>query len=178
MDRVPWWRAHRRWTTGASRFANAAAERRHSGRDADRRACRVRHRRKFRRRTILRIYNPWRTIAVAARLEAANKRLGTRICTSATIAKAGDFRGRPVGDLVLRGKSEALRTFEPLRIDDDAALKSYLDRIRRPASLRRRPSLKFGTPGLARRHLPGASASLIALAAIGRRSAIAMECSS
>jgi hypothetical protein len=51
-------------------------------------------------------------------------------------------------------------------------------RIRRPASLRRRPSLKFGTPGLARRHLPGASASLIALAAIGRRSAIAMECSS
>ncbi|MEH2528583.1 MULTISPECIES: adenylate/guanylate cyclase domain-containing protein [unclassified Bradyrhizobium] len=67
------------------------------------------------------------TITVAARLEAANKRLGTRICTSATIAKAGDFRGRPVGDLVLRGKSEALRAFEPLRIDDDAALKSYLD---------------------------------------------------
>lgn len=64
------------------------------------------------------------TITVAARLEAANKQLGTRICASATIAtKAGDFRGRPVGDLVVG----ALRAFEPLRPDDDAALKSCLD---------------------------------------------------
>ena len=56
------------------------------------------------------------TINVAARLEAANKQLGTRICVSATLAaKAKDFRGRPVGDLILRGKTEALRAFEPLR---------------------------------------------------------------
>src|SRR5215469_1606738 len=55
------------------------------------------------------------TINVAARLEAANKLLGTRICASATLAaKAEDFQGRPVGDLMLRGKSEALRAFEPL----------------------------------------------------------------
>jgi class 3 adenylate cyclase len=59
------------------------------------------------------------TINTAARLEAANKFLGTRICVSTTIA-AGvpDFRGRPVGDLVLRGRSEPLRAFEPLRPAD------------------------------------------------------------
>lgn len=55
------------------------------------------------------------TINVAARLEAANKQLGTRICVSATLAtKVDHFQGRPVGDLLLRGKTETLRTFEPL----------------------------------------------------------------
>ena len=70
------------------------------------------------------------TINVAARLEAANKQLATRICVSATLAaKAEDFRGRPVGDLMLRGKSEALRAFEPLRVDvyEHPATKSYLE---------------------------------------------------
>ena len=56
------------------------------------------------------------TINVAARLEAANKQLGTRICVSATLtAKVKEFRGRPVGDLMLRGRTEAMRAFEPLR---------------------------------------------------------------
>jgi adenylate cyclase len=55
------------------------------------------------------------TINTAARLEAANKHLGTRICVSAAVAQAaGNFRGRPVGDLVLRGRSEPLRAYEPL----------------------------------------------------------------
>jgi len=55
------------------------------------------------------------TINTAARLESANKHLGTRICVSETIAKgATNFRGRPVGDIVLRGRSEPLRTYEPL----------------------------------------------------------------
>jgi class 3 adenylate cyclase len=55
------------------------------------------------------------TINTAARLEAANKFLGTRICVSATIADAAaKFSGRPVGDLVLRGRSEPLRAYEPL----------------------------------------------------------------
>jgi adenylate cyclase len=70
------------------------------------------------------------TINVAARLETANKQLGTRICVSAVLAgKADDFRGRPVGDLLLRGKSETLRAFEPLtRAQYDApATASYLD---------------------------------------------------
>jgi adenylate cyclase len=70
------------------------------------------------------------TINVAARLEAGNKQLGTRICVSAPLAaKVADFKGRPVGDLVLRGKTEALRAFEPLRPEqyDSPATKSYLE---------------------------------------------------
>ena len=70
------------------------------------------------------------TINVAARLETANKQLGTRICASAALAgRVDDFRGRPVGDLVLRGKIEGLRAFEPLtpaQYDASAAV-SYLD---------------------------------------------------
>ena len=70
------------------------------------------------------------TINVAARLENANKQLGTRICVSAPLAaKVENFRGRPVGDLVLRGRTEALRAFEPLRPEqyDSAATKSYME---------------------------------------------------
>ncbi len=55
------------------------------------------------------------TINTASRLEAANKFLGTRICVSAAVAETAEgFRGRPVGDLVLRGRSEPLRAYEPL----------------------------------------------------------------
>jgi class 3 adenylate cyclase len=62
------------------------------------------------------------TINTAARLEAANKHLGTRICVSAAAAEgAGDFQGRPVGDIVLRGRSEPLRAYEPL---SEAAFKA------------------------------------------------------
>jgi adenylate cyclase len=70
------------------------------------------------------------TINIAARLEAANKQLGTRICVSAILAdKLTDFHGRPVGDLLLRGRSEALRAFEPLRAEqyEDPSTKSYLE---------------------------------------------------
>src|SRR3954465_2113314 len=55
------------------------------------------------------------TVNIAARLEAANKFLGTRICVSAAIAEAADsLHGRPVGDLMLRGRSEPVRAYEPL----------------------------------------------------------------
>ncbi len=70
------------------------------------------------------------TINVAARLETANKQLGTRICVSAALAgRAEDFRGRPVGDLVLRGKTETLRALEPLTLAkcDAPAIASYLN---------------------------------------------------
>ena len=70
------------------------------------------------------------TINVAARLEAANKQLGTRICVSATLAdKVDGFCGRPIGNLVLRGKTEALRAYEPLTAAQYEApsTKSYLD---------------------------------------------------
>ena len=70
------------------------------------------------------------TINVASRLEAANKQLGTRVCVSATLAaKVSEFRGRPVGDLVLRGRTEALRAFEPLRLEQyqDSDTATYLE---------------------------------------------------
>jgi adenylate cyclase len=70
------------------------------------------------------------TINVTARLETANKQLGTRICVSANLAqKVQEFRGRPVGDLVLRGKTEALRAFEPLSGEqhESDATKSYVE---------------------------------------------------
>ncbi len=69
------------------------------------------------------------TINIAARLEAANKQLGTRICVSEILAaRVEDFRGRPVGDLVLRGRTESLRAFEPLAAEQyaDLATEEYL----------------------------------------------------
>jgi len=70
------------------------------------------------------------TINVAARLETANKQLGTRICVSAALAEGvKQFHGRPIGDLVLRGRGEVIRAFEPLSKKQYAggATKSYLD---------------------------------------------------
>ncbi|MFI5014455.1 MAG: adenylate/guanylate cyclase domain-containing protein [Hyphomicrobiales bacterium] len=55
------------------------------------------------------------TINTASRLESANKQLGTRLCVSEAVAgSVPDFKGRPIGDLMLRGRSEPLRAFEPL----------------------------------------------------------------
>jgi adenylate cyclase len=55
------------------------------------------------------------TINTAARLEAANKQLGTRICVSGSVvARVPDFCGRPVGQMILRGRREALAAYEPL----------------------------------------------------------------
>ena len=68
------------------------------------------------------------TVNVTSRLELANKQLGTRILVSAPLAaRVENFSGRPVGDLVLRGRSEAIRAFEPLHEDrcSDPAAESY-----------------------------------------------------
>jgi adenylate cyclase len=54
-------------------------------------------------------------VNIAARLEQANKIIGTRICVGeSVVAKIDGFRGRPVGTLLLKGKSVSLRAFEPL----------------------------------------------------------------
>jgi hypothetical protein len=58
------------------------------------------------------------TINVASRLEVANKRLGTRLLVNAALATlVKNFCGRPVGDLMLRGRMEAIRTFEPFAVE-------------------------------------------------------------
>jgi adenylate cyclase len=92
------------------------------------------------------------TINTAARLEGANKQLGTRICVSANVAeRAENFRGRPVGDLMLRGKTQALRAFEPLTAQayEDPATAQYLSAFAK---------LETGDPGAA-----GAFAALMGL---------------
>ena len=55
-------------------------------------------------------------INTAARLESVNRYLGTHICVSgATVAKCPNFIGRPVGTLLLKGKSQGIEAFEPLQ---------------------------------------------------------------
>jgi adenylate cyclase len=54
-------------------------------------------------------------INTAARLETVNNHLGTRVCVSgSTVALCSEFVGRPVGALVLKGKTEGVEAFEPL----------------------------------------------------------------
>jgi adenylate cyclase len=53
-------------------------------------------------------------VNIAARLERANKTIGTRICIGEdVVASIPAFSGRPVGSLLLKGKSRALRCYEP-----------------------------------------------------------------
>jgi adenylate cyclase len=70
------------------------------------------------------------TINTAARLEAVNKQLGSRICVSAAAAeRAPGFSGRPVGDPLLRGRSEpmdVLRVFRRRGLGADRARSGLL----------------------------------------------------
>ena len=60
------------------------------------------------------------TVNTAARLEGVNKYLGTRICISETTAARCDgIAMRTVGDLVVKGKQEAIRVFVPAEVDAD-----------------------------------------------------------
>jgi adenylate cyclase len=54
-------------------------------------------------------------VNVAARLERANKTIGTRICVGeAVMARVPGFVGRPIGSLLLKGKTSTLKCYEPL----------------------------------------------------------------
>jgi adenylate cyclase len=55
------------------------------------------------------------SINTAARLEGVNKHLGTLMCISgSTVAQCPDHFFRPVGALVLKGKTESIDAFEPI----------------------------------------------------------------
>jgi adenylate cyclase len=57
----------------------------------------------------------------AARLESANKPLGTRTCVSAdTASRCQGLSFRPVGGLLLKGKAQEIEAFEPLLEDDSS----------------------------------------------------------
>lgn len=67
-------------------------------------------------------------INTAARLEGANKYLGTRICVSEdVVAQIAGFTGRPIGTVLLPGKAAELKLFEPLTAErmDSPAVKAY-----------------------------------------------------
>lgn len=65
-------------------------------------------------------------VNVAARLERANKVIGTRICVSESVVAAiPGFLGRPVGRLLLRGKTRPLDCFEPLAPGHTGANSKY-----------------------------------------------------
>ncbi len=59
------------------------------------------------------------TVNTAARLEGANKYLGTRICVAgSTAGRVTGIAFRPIGALKVKGRNEALEVFEPLAPDD------------------------------------------------------------
>ncbi|MCX7381824.1 MAG: response regulator [Alphaproteobacteria bacterium] len=63
------------------------------------------------------------TINIAARLETANKQLGTRVCISETVvARVPGAEVRPIGDLRLRGRNQMLRAYAPVDPGPEAAL--------------------------------------------------------
>jgi len=67
-------------------------------------------------------------INTAARLESANKQFGTRICVSGIVAdQVNEFKGRPIGTILLHGKSKELKIFEPLNAEraESSATKAY-----------------------------------------------------
>jgi adenylate cyclase len=69
-------------------------------------------------------------VNTTARLETVNGQLGTNVCISGvTVAACPDFVGRPVGSLVLKGKSEGIQAFEPLSREqaEAPAAKAYLE---------------------------------------------------
>ncbi|HEX9971174.1 MAG TPA: adenylate/guanylate cyclase domain-containing protein, partial [bacterium] len=68
-------------------------------------------------------------INTCSRLETVNKHLGTRICVSReTVDKCPGFIGRPIGTLVLKGKSQGIETFEPLTREemDSSPIQTYM----------------------------------------------------
>ncbi len=65
-------------------------------------------------------------VNTASRLEGANRHLGTAICVSGdTAQRCAHLRFRPVGDLVLPGKSTPIAAFEPLAESRDTLAAAY-----------------------------------------------------
>jgi len=68
-------------------------------------------------------------INTAARMEGVNKYLGTRVAVSIeTASRCPDFHGRPIGSVVLKGKSAGILAFQPMTLGDmdTPMVKAYL----------------------------------------------------
>ncbi len=67
------------------------------------------------------------TVNTAARCEGVNKYFGTRICaTQPIVDQCKTVRFRPIGDVVLKGKTEAVTLYNPVT-DEFAASPAYTD---------------------------------------------------
>ena len=69
-------------------------------------------------------------INTAARMESVNKHLGTRLCISGTtVAQCPDHFFRPVGALVLKGKTEGIEAFEPITEEESNSqhVRAYIE---------------------------------------------------
>lgn len=95
-------------------------------------------------------------VNTASRLESANKQIGTTICISAaTLSGCPNAVVRPVGRLVLKGKSEAIQVFEPLTIEREklyAPLASYLEAYGQLAKMGEQWAVKQTFEALSRRY--------------------------
>ena len=61
------------------------------------------------------------TVNTAARTEGVNKYFGTRICvTEESVSKCPNVKFRPIGDVVLKGKTKPVGLFSPISADDAA----------------------------------------------------------
>ena len=72
-------------------------------------------------------------INTASRLEGANRYLGTLVCVSQTVlAQCPSFAARPIGRLLLKGKSHPIMVFEPLDMTTtpDADYRQAFERMR------------------------------------------------
>ena len=68
------------------------------------------------------------TVNVAARLESVNRHFGTSICVSGkTVEQCPDSSFRPIGTLVLKGKTESVDAFEPVCDRKSKNVSQYLE---------------------------------------------------
>jgi len=67
------------------------------------------------------------TVNIAARLESVNRHFGTNICVSGkTVEQCPDNSFRPIGTLVLKGKTKSVDAFEPVDDKKSKSASKYL----------------------------------------------------
>jgi adenylate cyclase len=92
------------------------------------------------------------SVNTAARLESANKHLGTRMCVAeSTVERCPEVAFRPIGALVLKGKTEAVAVFEPLIPEDAASPETALYREAFELMRREKPEARDAFARLAER---------------------------
>ena len=91
------------------------------------------------------------TVNIAARLESANKKFGTRVCMSKEIAdRSPDVQVRPIGNVLLKGKSEPVQVVTISEDLSEHAQTEYVDAFN--ALLQHRSGARKRIDALARKY--------------------------